>query len=86
MNRGSNNFDTCYQYEILDECNGKMLNIKVYDKTLDLIGRDGMQMVGSKLSNILGCKGHYNTFIKRVCQAQNSGLTRLELSICRSAL
>ena len=44
-----------------------MLNIKVYDKTLDLIGRDGMQIVGSKLSNILGCKGNYNTFIKRVC-------------------
>ena len=86
VNRGSNNFDTCYQYEILDECNDKMLNIKVYDKTLDLIGRDGMQMVGSKLSNILGCKGQCNAFIKRVCQAQHSGLTRLEMSICRSAL
>ena len=86
MNRGSNNFDTCYQYEVIDEANDKLLNIKVYDKTLDLIGRDGMQMVGSKLSHILGCKGQCNAFIKRVCQAQHSGLTRLEMSICRSAL
>ena len=43
-------------------------------------------MVGSRLSYILGCKGQCNSFIKRVCQAQSSGLTRLEISICRSAL
>ena len=86
VTRGSNNLDSCYQYEILDEANDKILNIKFYDKTLDLIGRDGMQMVGSKLSHILGCKGQYDSFIKRVCQTSSSGLTRLEMSICRSAL
>ena len=84
--RGVNNLDTCYQYAVVDEEQEKLLNIKVYDKTLDLIGRDGMQMVGSRLGHILGCKGQYNTFIKRVCQAKNSGLTRLEISICRRAL
>lgn len=39
--RGNNNLDTCYQYTVLGEDNDKMLNIKIYDKTLDLIGRDG---------------------------------------------
>ena len=86
VTQGSNNLDTCYQYTVLSEGNDKLLNIKMYDKTLDLIGRDGTQMVGSRLSQILGCRGQYNTFIKRVCRAQSSGLTRLEISICRSAL
>ena len=84
--RGDNNLDTCYQYTVLDEENDKLLNIKMYDKTLDLIGRDGTQMVGSRLNQILGCGRQYNTFIKRVCRAQSSGLTRLEISICRNAL
>ena len=67
LTQGSNNLDTCYQYAVLDEDQDKLLNIKMYDKTLDLIGRDGTQMVGSRLSQILGCRGQFNTFIKRVC-------------------
>lgn len=55
--RGNNNLDTCYQYAVVDEKNDKLLNVKVYDKFLDLIGRDGIQMVGSRVGNILGCKG-----------------------------
>ena len=84
--KGDNNLETCYQYAVLDVDNDKLLNIKIYDKTLDLISRDGRQMVGSRIADILGCKGHNNTFMKRVCDAQNSGLTRLEVSICKSAL
>ena len=57
MIRGNNNLDTCYQYAVVDEKNDKLLNVKVYDKFLDLIGRDGIQMVGSRVGNILGCKG-----------------------------
>ena len=86
MTQGSNNLHTCYQYAVLSESNEKLLNIKMYDKTLDLIGRDGTQMVGSRLNQILGSGHQNNTFIKRVCRAQSSGLTRLEISICRSAL
>ena len=66
--------------------NDKLLNIKIYDKTLDLISRDGRQMVGSRIPEILGCKGYTDPLKKRVCDAQNSGLTRLEVSICTSAL
>ena len=57
MIRGNNNLDTCYQYAVVVEKNDKLLNVKVYDKFLDLIGRDGIQMVGSRVGNILGCKG-----------------------------
>ena len=55
--RGDNNLDTCYQYAVIDKEKDKLLNIKVYEKTLDLISRDGIQMVGSRLGNILGSKG-----------------------------
>ena len=39
--RGDNNLETCFQYAVLDVENDKLLNIKFYDKTLDLISRDG---------------------------------------------
>ena len=32
----------------------KLITIKVYDKTLDLIGRDGCKSVGSRFAAILG--------------------------------
>ena len=54
---GDNNLETCYQYAICNESNEKLLNIKFYDKMLDLIGRDGIKMVGTRLDHILGCKG-----------------------------
>jgi len=67
--RGDNNLDTCYQYAVVDGQADKLLNVKMYDKTLDLIGRDGTQMIGSRLDHVLGSSGQYNAFIKRVCQA-----------------
>ena len=57
------------------------MNIKLYDKTLDMIGRDGFQKVGSRLDQVLGAKRELNAFIKRVCEAKRTGLTRLEVSI-----
>ena len=63
----------------------KLLNIKIYDKTLDMIGRDGFQRVGSRLDQVLGAKREFNAFTKRVCEASRTGLTRLEVSICPGA-
>ena len=60
----------------------KLLNIKIYDKTLDMIGRDGFQRVGSRLDQVLGAKREFNLFTKRICDASKTGLTRLEVSIC----
>lgn len=39
--RGDNVLDTCFQYAVLNQEGVRLLNIKIYDKTLDMIGRDG---------------------------------------------
>jgi len=33
-----------------------MLNVKIYEKMLDLCAREGIHMVGSRLSTVLGSK------------------------------
>ena len=39
--RGDNILDTCFQYAVLNREGVRLLNIKIYEKTLDMIGRDG---------------------------------------------
>ena len=43
VNRGDNILPTSFQFTVLDQDNSKLLNIKVYDKMLDLFGREGIQ-------------------------------------------
>ena len=62
------------------------MNIKVYDKILDLVGRDGASIVGSRVREILGCKPQLNSFNKRIRQAKNHGMTRLEISLSQTLL
>ena len=64
----------------------RILNIKIYDKMMDLVGRDGTQIVGSRLHKILGFSDTYDSFVKRVRQARHTGLTRLEISIHADAI
>ena len=40
--------------------------IKLYDKILDLVARDGINLVGSRIAAILGQKRNVTTFDKRV--------------------
>ena len=54
VHRGDNVLDSCFQYSIKDAVGRKLLNIKVYDKLLDLISRDGTHQVGSKTAIVLG--------------------------------
>ena len=60
--------------------------LKVYDKILDLLGREATHMVGSRVHEVIGAKHHNNSLNKRVSMASNHGLTRIELSICKEAL
>ena len=83
---GSNNLATCYQFEVINKEGEKILNIKVYDKILDLVGRNGYQMVGSKVNQILGFNNQVDVFTKRIQKARDYGVTRLEISIHRAAL
>ena len=59
---GDNNLHSCLQYRILDVDGVELLNIKFYDKIMDLVGRDGYSQVSSRLHTILGCGHHLSMF------------------------
>ena len=61
---GDNTIDSCFQYRVMDDDKSKLLVVKIYDKIMDLIGRDGIQQVGSKLYKILGCGRKLDVFQK----------------------
>ena len=84
--RGSNLLNSCFQYEVRDTLGKKLLNIKVYDKILDLVGREATHLVSSRLSTILASGRDPGAFENMIRRNQNCGITRLEVSICREAL
>jgi hypothetical protein len=56
------------------------MTVKVYDKLVDLIARDGCKPVGTRLSKIVGSSYRIGDLEKRVRKARASGLSRLEVS------
>ena len=86
VTKGGNSFASCLQFDIKDDNGVKLLTIKVYDKVIDLISRNGSQTVGSRVNAIVGAKFKLSEFNQRVCKAQSTGMTRLELSIHNVAL
>ena len=70
----------------MDEERNKLLNIKMYDKMLDLLSREGIRQVGSRISDIVCSRDKLSVFDRRVSKAQFIGMTRLEISIRRDAL
>ena len=54
VKQGANILHTCFQYDVVDKDKTKLMTIKFYDKTLDLMGREGSKTVGSRFSKILG--------------------------------
>ena len=84
--KGSNLLESCFQYEVRDNEGAKLLNIKTYDKILDLVGREATHLVSSRLSTILSSGSQPDAFEKLIRKNQHRGTTRLELSICREAL
>ena len=59
---GDNNLDSCYQFVVKDTYGTKLLTIKAYDKVLDLLGRDGYHLVGSRMATVLNSSYVSNTF------------------------
>ena len=53
---------------------------------MDLVGRDGTAIVGSKIAKVVGCQHRLSVFDKRVSLAHRVGMTRLEISLCSGAL
>ena len=83
--KGQNNLDTCYQYEIKDSNKNKILNVKVYDKMIDLVAREGTHEISSRIANIVGSKHTMDSFDRKLQLAKDFGMTRLEVSICHGA-
>ena len=69
-----------------DEYKQKLLKVKVYDKILDLIGRDHHHTVGTRVPQILGTGFKDDLFQKRIKKSQSTGLTRLEVSVLHEAI
>ena len=83
---GNNNLPTCYHYTVHDDEDIKILTVKVYDKIIDLVSRDGTCMLGSKINQVISSKNQLTELNARLSRAENTGLTRLEISIHGSAL
>ena len=80
--RGQNILDTCYQYHVQNSRNKRILNVKFYDKIMDLISREDLHTIGSRCYKIVGAKGSLDAFDLKVKDARYFGLTRVEISIC----
>ena len=83
---GDNDLDTCYHFDAIDKDGDRLVTIKMYDKVIDLVAREGIHIVGSRTREIVGSKRGLNLFNKSISTAQNDGVTRLEISICKAAL
>ena len=78
---GDNQLQTCYQFNVLDDCKSKVMTVKMYDKILDLMSREHIWVVGSRFPQILGSKHSIGKFEKTIRDAQFTGITRLEISL-----
>ena len=83
--RGDNNLATCYQYAVQDGDRCKVLNVKFYEKIIDLMSREGLLPVGSRISKIVGSTQVKDAFHHRVRESLRTGLTRPEVSVCTAA-
>lgn len=54
--------------------------IKMYDKIVELVGRDGTNLVGSQINKVVGAVRNIDKLQRKISKAQNFGLTRLEIS------
>lgn len=77
---GNNNLDTCSAFNIKDPEGVKYMTVKMYNKVLDLMSRDGTKPVGSRFNIALGCQRNLDVLAHRVKRTQTRGLTRLEVS------
>jgi hypothetical protein len=45
---------TCLKFEVMDKQGFHIMTVKVYDKVLSLIGKDGYRLVGSEIKKVIG--------------------------------
>ena len=69
-----------------DKLGAKLINIKAYDKILDLVGREATFLVSTRLSKVLSSGSTPGAFERLISRNLHCGTTRLEMSICSEAL
>ena len=57
------------------------MTVKIYDKIIDLVTRDGCKLIGSRCNVLLGAKHEVSAFMQRLRRCQNHGMTRIEVSV-----
>ena len=86
VRKGRNNLSSSFQYEVRGPDGEKLLQVKVYDKVLDLLGREGIDLVGSRAREVVGANSFLTLMNLKLKAAKDAGLTRLEISLCADAL
>ena len=71
---------TCYRYDVIDQNKNQLLIVKIYDKMLDLVGREGCTFIGTNLPKLIGSTNHIDAFQQKLRKAKLKGMTRLEVS------
>jgi hypothetical protein len=66
ITKGNNNLDTCFQYRAKDNLGFNVMNVKFYDKVIDLISREGSHNIGSRFRHIIGSSRSMGTFEERL--------------------
>ena len=70
----------------MQDSNGcKVLNIKFYEKIIDLISREATHPVGSRIAQIVGATSNKDAFHHRVRESLRTGMSRVEVSMCPAA-
>jgi hypothetical protein len=78
---GDNCLDTCYQFGVHDNTGFKFMNIKLYNKLIETVGRTSFFQVGSELREVIGSCLHIDDFNKKFRKTRDCGLTRVEVSV-----
>ena len=66
VKKGKNSHSSCFQFGVYDDEDRKLFTIKVYDKVLELISRDGRNLVGSRCRTIVGSQRKFNDFSRKL--------------------
>jgi len=57
------------------------MNIKVYNKTMDMWGREGCKLIGNNNRKVLGATKTLDVLQDKIKYARDHGVTRIEVSV-----
>jgi hypothetical protein len=64
----------------MDDAHLTFFKVKIYDKILDLVGRDFKKMIGSRFREVVCSKRKKDDLQLKIMQAKHTSATGLEIS------